>query len=312
MSLKAEMLGLASIAELPLVVVNVQRGGPSTGMPTKSEQGDLFQAVFSAHGDVLRPVLAPTGVADTFATTVHAFNLAERFQTPVVVLSDQDIAQRKESLDPIDTAQFTRIERRIPNAVELRDYRRFQLTDDGVSPISCPGMPGGNYQGAGIEHNEAGAPTASGAMHARMTEKRFRKFDALRARADLFRTEGDPDAALALISWGSSAGVCREALQMAQDEGLRVKLLIPYLLYPVIEETYRAFLAGVRAGLIVEQSYQGQLFRLLRMFLDLPAEVQSFAHGGAVPFQPGEVVERLHAVAQRLQRRHADALQPIE
>ena len=108
MSLKTEMLGLASIAELPLVVVNVQRGGPSTGMPTKSEQGDLFQAVFSAHGDVLRPVLAPTSVADTFAITVEAFNIAERFQTPVVILSDQEIAQRKESLDPIDTAQFAR------------------------------------------------------------------------------------------------------------------------------------------------------------------------------------------------------------
>jgi 2-oxoglutarate ferredoxin oxidoreductase subunit alpha len=149
-------------------------------------------------------------------------------------------------------------------------------------------------------------------MHARMTDKRFRKFDALRAHADLFRTEGDPGAALALISWGSSAGVCREALQLAQDEGLRVKLLTPYLLYPVIEETYREFLASVRAGLLVEQSYQGQLFRILRMFLDLPAEIQSFARTGAGPFQPTEVVERLRALALHLQRRHADALQPAE
>ena len=312
MSLKTEMLGLASIAELPLVVVNVQRGGPSTGMPTKCEQGDLFQAVFSAHGDVLRPVLAPTSVADMFATTVHAFNIAERFQTPVVILSDQDIAQRKESLEPIDTSQFARIQRRTPNVAELRGYQRFRFTDDGVSPISCPGMIGGNYQGAGIEHNEAGAPTASGAMHARMTEKRFRKFDALRAQADLFRTQGDPGAALALISWGSSAGVCREALQLAQAEGLRVKLLTPCLLYPVIEETYREFLASVRAGLIVEQSYQGQLFRIMRMFLDLPAEIQSFARSGAVPFQPSEIVERLRAVALRLHGRHADARQPAE
>jgi 2-oxoglutarate ferredoxin oxidoreductase subunit alpha len=128
----------------------------------------------------------------------------------------------------------------------------------------------------------------------------------------LFRIEGDPSAALALISWGSSAGVCREALQLAQDEGLRVKLLAPCLLYPVIEETYREFFASVRAGLIVEQSYQGQLFRILRMFLDLPAEIQSFARSGAVPFQPSEIVEHLRAVALRLQRRHTDALQPAE
>jgi 2-oxoglutarate/2-oxoacid ferredoxin oxidoreductase subunit alpha len=312
MSLKTELLGLASIAEIPLVVVNVQRGGPSTGMPTKSEQADLFQAVFSAHGDVMRPVLAPTSVADTFAVTVHAFNLAERFQTPVVMLSDQDIAQRKESVDPIDTAQFAIIERRTPNDAELQHYQRFRLADDGVSPISHPGMLGGSYQGAGIEHNEAGAPTASGAMHARMTEKRFRKFAALRERADLFQVEGDPQAALALISWGSTAGVCREALQLARHEGLRVKLLMPYLLYPVMEETYREFLVTVRAGLVVEQSHQGQLYRILRMVLDLPTEMQSLARSGAIPFQPMEIVEELRAVVLRLQRRLEDARQPSE
>jgi 2-oxoglutarate ferredoxin oxidoreductase subunit alpha len=245
-----------------------------------------------------------------FAITLHAFNIAERFQTPVVLLSDQELAQRKESLDPIDPTRFAVIERRTPTAAELQDYRRFRLTDDAVSPISCPGMLGGNYQGAGIEHNESGAPTASGAMHARMTDKRFRKFDPLHADPNLFRTEGDADAPLALISWGSSAGVCREALRRAADEGLRVKLLTPYLLYPVIEERYREFLAGVRAGLVVEQSYQGQLFRILRMFLDLPAGIESFTHSGAVPFQPAEVVERLRALALRRHRPHADAPQP--
>jgi 2-oxoglutarate ferredoxin oxidoreductase subunit alpha len=149
-------------------------------------------------------------------------------------------------------------------------------------------------------------------MHARMTEKRFRKFAALRERSDFFQVEGDPHAELALISWGSIAGICHETLQLAQNEGLRVKLLIPYLLYPVMEETYREFLISVRAGLVVEQSHQGQLFRILRMFLDLPAELQSFARSGANPFQPSDVVERLRDIALRLQRRHAEARQPSE
>ena len=297
MSLKTEILGLASIAELPLVVVNVQRGGPSTGMPTKTEQSDLFQAVFSAHGDVVRPVLAPTSVADTFAVTVHAFNLAEDLQTPVVILSDQEIAQRKESLDPIDTSVFEIHERRAPGGDELKDYRRFRMTDDCVSPISHPGMAGGSYQGAGIEHNEAGSPTSSGAMHARMNEKRFHKLDVLRTRGDLFSVEGDADADLALISWGSTAGVCRAALALARAEGLRVKLLVPWLLYPVAEETYLRFLEGVRTGLVVEQSYQGQLFRILRMFVDLPRGLGSFARSGANPFLPREVVARLREAA---------------
>jgi 2-oxoglutarate/2-oxoacid ferredoxin oxidoreductase subunit alpha len=303
MSLKTEIIGLATIAELPLVVVNVQRGGPSTGIPTKSEQADLFQAAFSAHGDVVRPVLAPTTVADTFDVTVEAFNIAEQYQTPAIILSDQEIAQRKEAVDPIDTSRFTLVERRRPTEAELRDYVRFRLTDSGISPLSQPGLPGGNYLGSGIEHNEHGDPTASGAVHARMNEKRIRKMDPLRARRDLFRVEGDASAPLALVSWGSSAGVCREALEQARADGLRAKLLIPLLLYPVVEEVYREFFAGVHGGLVVEQSHQGQLYRILRMFLDVPPGVVPFARSGANPFLPSDVVQRLREVAVGLQRR---------
>ena len=312
MSLKTEILGLATIAELPLVVVNVQRGGPSTGMPTKSEQADLFQAVFSAHGDVSRPVLAVSSVADTFRITVEAFNIAEEFQTPVVILSDQEIGQRKETVDPINTASFRISQRRQPSGEELGHYVRFRLTDSGISPNSHPGLLGGSYQGAGIEHNEEGSPTASGSMHARMTEKRFRKLKPLKRRRDLFLIEGDPNAPVALVSWGSSAGICRESLELARAEGLKVKLLVPYLLYPIAEEVYADFFSSVRAGLVVEQSYQGQLHRILRMFLDLPSGVQSMARTGANPFLPTEVVARLRELIIGLQRRPGDSRQPSE
>jgi 2-oxoglutarate ferredoxin oxidoreductase subunit alpha len=311
MSLKSEIMGLATIAELPLVIVNVQRGGPSTGMPTKPEQSDLYQAAFSAHGDAVRPVLAPTNVTDTFWTTVQAFNIAERYQTPVIVLSDQEIAQRKETLDAIDTSSMAIEERRRPADAELQDYARFALTASGISPISHPGMRGGNYLASGIEHNERGAPTASGAMHARMTDKRAHKLEPLKRRRDLFRVFGDEQAPLALIGWGSCAGVCREALGHAQALGLRAKLLVPYLLYPVAEEVYEEFFASVRAGLVVEQSHQGQLYRILRMFLDLPAGVRSYARPGANPFVPFVVAEKLQKAAEALQR-GSDTRQPQE
>ncbi len=312
MSLKTEMIGLATIAELPLVVVNVQRGGPSTGIPTKPEQADLLQACFSAHGDAARPVLAPTSVADTFAMTVEAFNIAERFQTPVILLSDQEIGQRKETVDPIDTSKFEIVERLKPSPAQLDDYARFRMTDSGVSPISQPGMPGGHYLASGIEHNEHGAPTASGALHARMNEKRFKKLDPLLRRRDLFRIEGDPSAALCLIGWGSSAGVCREALTMARAEGLDAKVLVPQLLFPVAEEIYAEFFRSVRAGLVVELSHQGQLYRLIRMYLDVPPGVRAFCRSGAAPFLPREVVRGLRDAALALQRKQADALQPNE
>ncbi|MCE9582969.1 MAG: 2-oxoacid:acceptor oxidoreductase subunit alpha [Planctomycetes bacterium] len=303
MSLKTEILGLATIAELPLVLVNVQRGGPSTGLPTKTEQSDLFQAVFSAHGDVLRPVLAPTCVADTFEITVEAFNMAEKYQTPVVILSDQEISQRKETCDPIDTSKFTVVDRLRPTAAELESgYSRYRFTDSGVSPISHPGMLGGTYLAAGIEHNEKGAPVSGGVMHAKMNEKRFRKLDPIRARRDLFCVYGDPNAPLALIAWGSIAGVAREALALAKAQGLQVKLLVPHLLYPVAEEFFNEFLSGVKTGLVVEQSHQGQFYRLMRMFLEVPKGLKSFARDGANPFQPAEIVTRLRDQAMVLQQ----------
>jgi 2-oxoglutarate ferredoxin oxidoreductase subunit alpha len=312
MSLKTEMIGLATIAELPLVIVNVQRGGPSTGMPTKPEQADLFQAVFSAHGDAVRPVLAPTCVADTFDVTVEAFNIAEHYQTPVVVLSDQEIAQRKEVIDVIDTSRFTLVDRQRPSPAELEPYERFRITPSGVSPISHPGMKGGNYLGAGIEHNEHGDPTASGHIHQKMNEKRLRKFDRLRRRDDLYSIEGDAAAPFALVSWGSSAGICREALGIARAKGLLVKLLVPHLLFPANEGLYRRFFTGVKAGLVVEQSHLGQLYRVLRMMLDVPAEVTSFCRSGANPFAPAEIVRKLQDHALALQQREADARQPVE
>jgi 2-oxoglutarate/2-oxoacid ferredoxin oxidoreductase subunit alpha len=312
LSLKSEMMGLASIAELPLVIVDVQRGGPSTGLPTKTEQSDLFAAAFSAHGDVIRPVLAPTSVADTFRVMVEAFNIAEYYQTPVIVLSDQEISQRKETLDPIDTTQFKLVDRLRPTAADLQDYKRFKQTDNHISPISHPGMPGGAYLAAGIEHSESGAPTNSGNVHQRMNEKRVRKFDPLKDRKDLFEITGDPNAPLALVAWGSIAGVCREALAMAKAEGLNVKLMVPYLLYPVAEQAYTDFFASVQKGLVVEQSHLAQTFKVLRMHLELPKGLKSLARSGANPFLPGEIVAALHQLLAELQRSHENELQPQE
>ncbi len=313
MSLKTEMLGLASIAELPLVAINVQRGGPSTGIPTKSEQSDVLQAAFSAHGDCVRPVLAPINVADVFGITVEAFNIAEQYQTPVIVLSDQEIGQRKETVTPIDTSRFTVVNRLRPSAQELDNepYERFRLTESGISPITHPGMKGGNHLNSGIEHNEHGSPTASGAMHAKMVEKRMRKFNPLRSRRDLFVVEGRPNARLAIVSWGSMAGVAIEALHAACDEGLDVKLLIPKLLFPVPEEVYQEFFKTVRAGVVVEQNYMGQVYRLIRMYVDVPKGLALFGRSGSNPILANEIVDRLREQSLQLQRALEPELEPL-
>ncbi len=295
MDLKTEIMGLATISELPLVILNVQRGGPSTGLPTKPEQADLFQAAFSGHGDVLRPVLAPTDVEDSFRVTVEAFNIAEQYQTPVIILSDQEIAQRKEALDLIDTSKFEIVDRKVPTAEELaaKPYARFALTESGISPITHPGLEKGTYLAAGIEHNEKGDPTSSGGLHIKMNEKRFRKLEPLKKRSDLFELTGNPAAPLGFIAWGSTAGIAREAVSLMKAKGHDVKLLVPYLLHPIPEQVYASFFESLKSGLIVELSHQGQLYRMLRMALDVPKSVRSFCRSGANPFQPAELMTRL-------------------
>jgi 2-oxoglutarate ferredoxin oxidoreductase subunit alpha len=194
----------------------------------------------------------------------------------------------------------------------LVNYTRFKLTKSGISPISHPGMAGGSYLAAGIEHNELGGPTASGEMHARMNEKRFRKFDPLQNRRDLFVVIGDPDAPIGLVSWGSVAGVAEEALRLAEAEGLQVKLLVPKLLYPVAEPVYRDFFASVTRGLFIEQSFQGQLYRLVRMYVDLPPLVKPLAKSGSNSIQPMEVLERLREMAVALQsKRNRHRPEPV-
>jgi 2-oxoglutarate ferredoxin oxidoreductase subunit alpha len=235
-------------------------------------------------------VLAPISVEDTFGVTVEAFNMAEHYQTPVIVLSDQEIAHRKEIVNPIDTSRFRLIERLAPTEQDLESYVRFRFTESGISPLSRPGMKGGNYLAAGIEHDERGAPTANGEMHARMNDKRLKKLEPLQRRRDLFAVAGDPAATVGLISWGSVAGVAMEALQLAQAENLKVKLLIPKLLYPVAEEIYREFFASLHKCLVIEQSHQGQLHRIIRMWVPVPPEFLSLAKSGSNPITPDEVL----------------------
>ena len=180
----------------------------------------------------------------------------------------------------------------------MQNYTRFRFTESGVSPISHPGMKGGNYLAAGIEHDTEGAPNSNGEMHARMNDKRLNKLNPLKKRRDLFITEGDAAATLGVVSWGSVAGVAQEAVRAARAEGIKVKLLVPKLLYPVAEEIYANFFASLRRCIVVEQSHQGQLHRLIRMWVDVPPEFTALAKSGANPIAPEELIERLRAMSR--------------
>jgi len=300
-SLMNEGLGLASIAELPIVVVNVQRGGPSTGLPTKTEQADLMQAIWGSHGDSPRVVIAPSDVEDCFDCTVLAFYIAEKYQMPVIILSDQFIGHRKESINPGSIGSRKKgfrltYERDTPSKEELEDYKRYKLTECGVSPITYPGIKGGQYLGSGIEHGENGWPKQDMKTHRDMTEKRWKKFDHIKHEFRFERFYGPEDAKLGIIAWGSTKGAVKEAVAKANAMGISVGAIIPQLIFPFLIEPFKEFIRNKDRVIIPELSYAGQFRRYLRGFLRFSqygCKVTPFRKTGGAPFMVEEILDKI-------------------
>ncbi len=271
LALMSEMLGLSAIAEIPSVIYNVQRGGPSTGLPTKSEQSDLFHAVYGGHGDCPRAVLACSDVEDSFHTIIEAFNISEEFQIPVIVLSDQMIAQRSETLDAATLVHEVH-DRKLPSTEELADYQRYRETPSGVSPMAVPGIKEGIYQTNGLEHDEHGSPNAGYLMHEKMNAKRFRKMWGIRSKYGFIRHYGPKKADVGIVAWGSTKGPVEELVKRAEARGQKVSAFIPQLIFPFPKQEFEEFLANVGQLLVVEQNYTAQFYKYMRSFVDLPAD----------------------------------------
>jgi 2-oxoglutarate ferredoxin oxidoreductase subunit alpha len=287
-----EMLGLASMAEVPCVIVDVQRGGPSTGLPTKSEQSDLWQALFGSHGDAPRVVIAASDVEDCFHTTVEAFNIAEEFQIPVVVLTDQSVGQRRETLEPGRLVHAV-IDRAVPTAEELVDYKRYRDTPEGTSPMSVPGQKDGIYQTNGLEHDEFGRPASMAVVHEKMNAKRYRKLGPIRDKYQRARRYGPAKADLGIVCWGSSKGAVKEAVLMAEGRGQKVAAFIPQMIYPFPKAAFEAFLKSVKQVLVIEVSFAAQFYKYLRTFTTLPENTLIFKRSGGKNLTISEVDDQI-------------------
>jgi 2-oxoglutarate ferredoxin oxidoreductase subunit alpha len=308
-SLKLEAIGLASIAEVPLVVLNVQRVGPSTGIPTKTEQGDLLQAIFGTHGDASKVVVCTTDVEDCFWVTIEAFNIAEEYQTPVIVLSDQFIGHRTDSVRLFDLGAVRVAERKKPTEAELaavdrrHGFQRFAYTEDGVSPMSVPGMPGGTYLNSGLEHDIVGAPVSGVTGHQKMSEKRWKKLDTVAERyGRLTVVAGDPDADLGIMAWGACKGAVLEAVQVLCAGGVKAKAVVPRLLWPLPLATIEPELEGLKTIHVMEISYSGQFFMFLKSQLrsDLGGRLVRHSRAGGAPLGVAEILEWVNAPLRRV------------
>ncbi len=285
LSLMIESFGLGVTAELPIVVVDVMRTGPSTGIATKSEQADLNIALYGMHGDAPHLVIAPNSLSDCLDATQWAVGLAESLQVPAIVLSDQYFGQARAVVDVPGSKDFSLAR---STTKERDNYRRYAITPSGVSPMAIPGTPGCTYTADGLEHNEKGIPSSQAADHLAQMDKRARKISQLDPGDAWASIEGEGD--LAVLTFGSCTGPAREALSRS---GKKAKLVSLRLLSPSQPERLKRALEGVKRVLVLEQNHSGQFLRYLRAEYDLPGEVTSLRRPGPLPFRPAEIHEAL-------------------
>ncbi len=301
-SLMVEGIGFASISEAPgPVLVLYQRGGPSTGMPTRQEQADLLFALHPTHGDFVHLVVAPGDMPECFQLTALAFNWAERYQMPVIVLSDKVLAASFWTLDELDT-EFMKIDRGTTYEDGRRDGRflRYALTDSGISARSRPGLAGGQFWATTDEHDPDGHITEGVRMRIAMVEKRFKKLELAGREIPLavaFGTYGPPDADLTVVGWGSTKGAIQDAIERLAEEGLRLNFVQVRLMRPFPAAALTETLKKGKRLVLVENNYSGQLGAVIREQTGVNITDRILKFDGR-PFSEDELVAALKRAAR--------------
>lgn len=281
-TLMTEFTGLSVMAEVPAVIINSQRGGPSTGMPTKTEQSDFNSAVFGGTGDCPRIVLALIDTKSCYEATVLSLYLAEKYQTLVVLLLDFFLSNSIKNIDIPEKPALKYLNADIAPAKEdLKDYKRYKITENGISPRTIPGTPDGMFFSTGLEHNEYGRPDYSDAGHLKMTRKRFRKYMTVLSEAPLpvITVQGHDEFDIGVISWGSSAGAAHEAVMTARKEGIGATSFSSMMLSPFPEEALIEFSKKCKKILAPELNFSGQFAGFVTRVIQRPVERLNFITG---------------------------------
>lgn len=292
-SLMMEGIGMAGMTEVPVVVVDCQRVGPSTGMPTKHEQSDLSTLYYGGHGDYPSIILTPSTVEECFEDTIKAFNLAEKYQCPVILISDLMLSLSPQTIEPLDygIVEINRgslIKEEELEKIEEGEYRRFLITENGISPRSIPGMKGGIHHVTTVEHNEKGLPTEDLSIRKRMVEKRLGKIKPLHHEKSIKLIENGSKTLYLAI--GSTFGVLKEAVELTNstvDFGtLRMLKPLP------IEELHTVFQRYEKV-VILENNYSQQLTSIIRDKVGYHEKIEAFVKYDGSPFSIAEIIEKI-------------------
>lgn len=294
-SLMSEGLGLGWMAEIPLVVVDVQRGGPATGLPTKTEQSDLMACMYPAHGDVRLPVIAVGTVEEAFFGAIWAFNWAERYQGPVILMTEMSLAERVQNIAKPDLSKITVESRQTYQGTN--GYNRYNGFE--MSPMPIPGNPGA-YVANGSEHDEMGDTTHLPERHVQMTERRFSKLKLLE---DGFYESENNEASVAVMAWGGSKGPAYEAFLRLQEQEVSLGWYYTMFLHPLPPKLLEE-LKQKKLVIVPELNYQGQFSSILR---SMGVNAQSITQYTGLPFKVRDLVDRINEMTQSPQKEMARA-----
>jgi 2-oxoglutarate ferredoxin oxidoreductase subunit alpha len=293
LSLMTEAIGLAGMTETPVVIVDTQRGGPSTGLPTKQEQSDINALIYSTHGEIPKIVIAPSTVEECFYDTIEAFNLAEKYQCPVIIATDLQLSLGKQSSEMLDFDRV-RIERGtlagdVPPAEEKALFQRYKVTADGISPRVIPGTMHGIHHVTGVEHDEVGRPSESPANRKAQMDKRLRKLAHLRITnpVHLDAPYAHPD--VLFVCMNSNGGTINEARERLHATGLRTNLMVVRQIAPFPSDVVRPAVEKARQVVVVENNATGQLADQLQLHVGHAQKIRRLNKYDGTPFLPAEL-----------------------
>lgn len=294
LSLKMEAIGLSGITETPLVIVDTQRGGPSTGLPTKQEQSDLMAMIYGTHGEIPKIVLAPSTVQEAFYDTAEAFNLAEEYQCPVIVLSDLQLSIGKQTVEPLD---FSKVEIRrgklvteeLPELENKGYFKRYEVTEDGVSPRVIPGMKNGIHHVTGVEHDETGKPSESAINRNTQMDKRFRKIENIKFDTPIHKNAPHEEADLLIVGFNSTRGAIEEAMGRLEKDGVKVNHAQVRLIHPFPADELLPLVKSAKKIAVVENNATGQLANIMKMNVGHAEKIHKLLKYDGNPFLPHEV-----------------------
>ena len=294
LSLKMEAIGLSGMTETPLVIVDTQRGGPSTGLPTKQEQSDLMSMIYGTHGEIPKIVLAPSTVQEAFYDTAEAFNLAEEYQCPVIILSDLQLSLGKQTVEPLE---FDKVEIRrgklitedLPEIENKGYFKRYEITEDGVSPRVIPGVKNGIHHVTGVEHDETGKPSEGAINRNLQMDKRFRKVEKIKFDIPVYKNAPHDEADLLIIGFNSTRGAIEEAMGRLQKEGMKVNHAHIRLIHPFPTDELLPLVRTAKKIAVVENNATGQLANIIKMNVGYNEKINKILKYDGNPFLPHEV-----------------------